>query len=535
MLALLSKDFKLVFASGKVGKWRILTYVINVLLVAFFVTIETFIVQRVLSILDRANKQAPLAVLSIALFFVSILMMFVCLTQAKKLFFNESDTLNLSNLPVSNSQIIASKLIFLFILQYVAGLLFTYPIIATYAAMFNRGRQIYYLALFYPALAFPFECGVALLLVYPYKLLGDFLKKHSIVQFVVAVAVIFGLCWLYSRVLNIFVTLVASNDFNYLMNADSIAAMVNARRFMLHVNWLVQLFFEDIYNRIGLLLFVSLGVFIIGVTLCVVSFNYLRSIRFNSRAKVKAPSFKVYSVKRALIKKEFMLLFKDSNNLFSFTGLLVVQPFLVYLIISSINTIFTTGIFAYYVAMLSTFLPVIDMLLVILTSLIICQGANSYISDEGKNIRLIKMVPVSVFTQLAIKVMLPLTLVAISTVVTYAVLGVFAFNFGANTWWVALLGCLITLIIQVIFSVISMYEELKIRQNRSRSYFLSSTFSYAIPIVYAAAMIVASYFGLQLFAAFAIGLALVVASGLPWVINFKRRVLRLFNELEVVN
>ena len=530
MLALLYKDFKLIFASGKVGKWRIVSYIINVLIVALFIAIETFIVSNILAKL-KTYFNAPLAFLSIALFILSVFMILICLAQAKKLFFNDKDMSNLVMLPVKNSQIILSKLIFLFILQYVAGLMFTYPVIASYAVIFNRGKQLYYFGLFYPLLAFPFECGIALILVYPYKLISDLLKKHPIVQFIIAAVVIFVICWLYSIVLNIFINLIASNNFNSILNADSIAGMINARRFMIPITWLVDLFFGGGAGGIAVYILVSLGVFMLGLTLCIISFNYLRSLRFSAKSKTKEFSFKTLSVNKALIKKEFILLFKDSENLFSFTGLLIAQPFLVYLIVSSINTIFGSGIFAYYVALLPNFLPVIDMLLVILISLIIAQGANSYISNEAKNIRLIKTMPVNIFLQLSIKVALPFLFVLSSVLITYIIL----FSLGAVSVWTALFGFLLTALIHTIFNVISLYEELKIRNNRSRNYFFSSTFSYVLPIIYSGAMIIASYFGLSIYAVYVIGLVLIVVSGLPWIIKFKSRILRLFDELEVTN
>lgn len=530
MLALLHKDFKLIFAGGKVGKFRVVSYAINVLLLALFISIGTFIISKLLSKLS-SYLNAPIAFLSIALFIITLLMIFVCLVQAKKLFFNQKDTQNLIRFPIKNWQIILSKLLFLFAFQYVAGLMFTYPVIASYAVIFHRGKNLFYLGFFYPILAFPFECGVALMLVYPYKLLSDFLKKHPIVQFIAAAVIMFGLCWLYSRVLNVFVTLVASNSFDFILNANSIARMISARKFMLPITWLVDLFFGSGGMGIIVYILIALGVFLLGIALCVLSFNYLQNMRIGSRSSKQQPSFKPKPVNSALIKKEFTLLFKDSNNLVSFTGLLVVQPFLIYLIISSINTIFTSGIFAYYVAILPNFLPVIDMLLVILISLIIGQGANSYISNEANNLRLVKILPVSIFLQLSIKVLLPLVFVISSVLVSYIIL----LSLGAISVWTALFGFLITLIIHCIFSVISLYEELKIRHNRTRTYFLSSTFSYMLPIVYALSMILLSYFGLSIFAVYAIGLALVIASGLPWIINLKSRVLRLFSELEVVN
>ncbi len=530
MLTLLYKDFKLLFASGKTGKWRLLSYLISVLLLAFFIAVETFIVFQVLTRL-ASYVNAPLAFLSVALFAVSVLMIFVCLTQAKKLFFNEKDASNLSMMPVRSSRIIFSKLILLFLMQYGTGLMFTYPVIASYAAVFHRGNALYYLGLFYPVLAFPFECGVALLLVYPYKLLGDFLKKHPLVQFFTAVVVIFGLCYVYSRVLDVFVTLVASNNFDALLSADNIRAMIGARNYMIPVVWLVDIFFLKSINELVIYLPVAMGILALGAALCILSYRRLRFVRFHSHEARKTADPIPMSAKRALVKKEFILLFRDSDNLFSFTGLLVVQPFLVYLIVSSLNTIFTSGIFAYYVALLPNFLPVIDILLVILIGLIIAQGANNYIAGEAKNIRLIKCMPVSILLQLGVKVALPLIFVCASVFVTYLVL----LAFGTVSVWTALAGFVLAVLIQIIFSMISLYEELKIRQNRARSYFFSSTFSYMLPIFYSAGMILASYFGLALYAVYLIGLALILASGLPWAIGFRARILRLFDELEVVN
>ncbi len=530
MLTLLYKDFKLLFASGKTGKWRILSYLVGGLLLAFFIAVETFIVSNVLTRLS-SYVNAPLAFLSIALFAVSALMVFVCLTQAKKLFFNEKDASNLSMMPVRSSRIILSKLILLFLMQYGTGLMFTYPVIASYAAVFHRGTSLYYLGLFYPALAFPFECGLALLFVYPYKLLGDFLKKHPIVQFLTAAAVIFALCYLYSRVLNVFVTLVASDNFDSLLSADNIALMIGARNYMIPAVWLVDIFFLRSTSELAVYLPIALGILVLGAAVCILSYRRLRFVRFQAHEKRKTAHPTPMSARRALVKKEWILLFRDSDNLFSFTGLLVVQPFLVYLIVSSLNTIFTSGIFAYYVALLPNFLPVIDMLLVILVSLIIAQGANNYISGEAKNIRLIKSMPVSTFLQLTVKAALPLVFVCASVFVTYLVL----FATGTVSIWTALAGFALAALIQIIYSMISLYEELRIRQNRARSYFLSSTFSYMLPILYSAGMILASYFGLPLYAVYLIGLAVILASGLPWAIGFKSRILRLFDELEVVN
>ncbi len=529
MLALLQKDFKLIFAGGKVGNWRAVTYVLNVLLIGMFILVEAVVVTGVLN--KVSSTEARNAILSIALFLVSVLMTIICLVQAKKLFFNDKDLNNLTMMPIRNAQIILSKLFFLFMFQYIMGLLFSYPIIASYAAIVNRSRKLFYLGVFYPLLSFPFECGIALLLMYPFKLFSDFLKKHPIIQFIFAVVIVFALCFVYSKVLDVFISLVAGGNFNLILSSDNIALMIRARRYMLPTTWLVGIFFENKIRTILILLCISIGILMLGVVSCVITFNYLRNLRFGYNMKEKKLPFKTLSPTKMLFKKEFTILFKDSGNLFSFTGLLVAQPFLVYLIISSVNTIFTSGVFAYYVALLPTFLPIIDTLIAILAGLIIAQGANTYIANESKNIRLIKTIPVDIFKQLLVKMALPLAFVLASELFTFAVLLIF----GCVNVGTAIFGIVMTALIQAIFSMISMYEELRIKHNSPRSYFLSSTFSYLIPILYSAAMIVAAYFGLNVYIAYIIGFAVIIASGVPFVVRFKSRMVGLFGDLEVVN
>jgi predicted PurR-regulated permease PerM len=79
---------------------------------------------------------------------------------------------------------------------------------------------------FYPAVSFFFEIGVALIFVYPVWYFMQFLKKHVILEFTVATAILFVFAWLYSVVLEVFVSMVASGElssvfsafFNYIIN-----------------------------------------------------------------------------------------------------------------------------------------------------------------------------------------------------------------------------------------------------------------------------------------------------------------------------
>jgi uncharacterized protein YxeA len=173
---------------------------------------------------------------------------------------------------------------------------------------------------------------------------------------------------------------------------------------------------------VALLLAIGVGVFILGCSIAIFAFNYVRNASSNAKKKEKVKNVKVKSVTYTLIKKEFKLLAQNSDYSFSFLGLLVIQPLLAYLVIKALNTIFTTGVFAYYISMVPNFLPLLDVLILMFFTVIINQGANSYIQMEKKTIKVMKTIPVSYKKQLLVKVSIPFTLSFTSLLITLLVL-----------------------------------------------------------------------------------------------------------------
>ena len=113
MLNLLVKDFKLMYSREKKLSKRILSTLITIIFIGCFIAIETFFFIAILNKITNYN-QAPLAFMTLFLFIISIILMITNIFQAMKLFFNKKDIEQLSNYPVTNGQIIFSKLIFLF-------------------------------------------------------------------------------------------------------------------------------------------------------------------------------------------------------------------------------------------------------------------------------------------------------------------------------------------------------------------------------------------------------------------------------------
>lgn len=530
MLNILVKDFKLLLFGDKtsIGK-KILSLIFTVLMLAIFIAIETFLFTMIIKKVKIYKDAAPVY-LTLFLFIISCIMIVLNIFTANKLFFNEKDIEQLTRYPITSEQIILSKLVFMVGTHFVTCLMFTYPLFLSYGQLLGRSPVYYFVVLFYPLLSFLFEGGVALLLVYPFKLVVDFLKKHVLVQFIVAILFMLTASLIYSKVLTLFMNIVINNNLNMLFTADSIMKLTNTVRNFIPINMLVDVFLGG-KNSFFSYLCLSLGIFIFGLSISIFAFSYFRSIKINSESKEINGDIKVLSIEKILIKKELVLLFKDSNNIFSFAGLLIIQPFLLYLVVKAINDVFSSGTFAYYLVALPYFLPILDIVLMMLFTVIINSGSNTYISSEKKTVRIMKTIPVTPFKQIIIKVGVPYICSCISLIVSALVLliaDVVSFNTFA-------FGTLITIILLLVFEFASLKEELEIKFNKNKSSFLSTLYSYLLPFVFLVISLVLTYFGLNIIFAYIISLVVILFLALPFVINIKSKIENRFLDLEVVN
>ena len=184
MLTLLIKDFRLMFSGQRNGAKSVLRALISAVFIACFVAIESFLFSEILKRIAKFSG-APTTMTMLFLLIISAFMTVGGVFQAKKLFFNEQDIQQLANHPVTNSMMILSKLIFLFIVHYATSFLFEFPIFVAYGRIFNKPMLFYYKALFYPLLASIFELGIALLVVYPVWMFLRVIILQLVVMFLI--------------------------------------------------------------------------------------------------------------------------------------------------------------------------------------------------------------------------------------------------------------------------------------------------------------------------------------------------------------
>ena len=530
MLTLLIKDFKLMFAKEKSAVKRFFGILLAIAAAAVMVAVETFLFVAILERLKNFSN-APRAFMVVFLVVISVLMSVSGVFQAKKLFFNEKDIQQLSIHPVSNSIQVLSKLVFLFFVHFATSFMFVFPLFVSYGVIFGGTMMFYYSAIFYPALSFVFEIGIALVFVYPVWYLLEYLKKHVLIEFIVSVVILFLLSWGYASILSVFVDLVANNELTSLFSADSIAALLDFEKYAVPINFLADIFIDGRESSIFPYLAIAGGIFMLGLIITIFTFHRVRNVSVDIKPAELKMQYKPRSVTYGLVKKELALITRNPDYIYSFSGLLIVQPLLLYLIITAMNAIFGSGTFLYYTTLFPNFVSIVDVFLVMMVTVIISAGANQYIAMEERTVKNLKTIPVSFRHQIYVKISIPFILSEASLIISLLVLMITG-TFSPIT---TLFAFLLSTVLLFVFDVISLCEELQIRHGKPRKTLMSSVFSYVLPIAYMAVSIYLSYVGADLWLLYLSGIGVFLLLGLPYVLITNHKLEDWFMDLEAIN
>lgn len=459
-------------------------------------------------------EHAKESYMSLCLFIISVVLMLSFTIRANKLFFNKNDIELTSKFPINNRDIIISKLVLLFGYYYVVCFLFTYPLFIAYGIIIKAPIWFYFITLLYPMCTFFFDMGISLILLCPYTFIKNKLKTHFVMRFICYLVILSLATYLYSKVLTVYVNLVAGGNVLNIFTQEVINSFYKFMKFELPASPFINVFVVQKYIYM-IFVIVNILVFVLGVFVSTIFYKHNKNVLIVQKPKTVKDNYKQESIKKALVKKEFSILTKNDNYIISFVCLLLIQPFLAYLIIRSLNLIFRTGAFSYYISLVPNFITLLDILLLILFTLIINQGATNYIQMEEKTITIMKMIPVKYKIQLLIKMIIPFTLSFISFFITALVL-LIAKGISVEIFFVSLILVTISLFI---YDSICLYEELRIRSNKPRNTFTSNLYSYFLPFAFFIVSVVLACLGLNIYTIYVLATILMILMGIYFIID----------------
>lgn len=404
---------------------KILLCFLKLIAIGLFIALEVFIYinvdQKVNSNSDFGSFDFLVLISSLTLL-ISII--FVAL-KARKTLFNSFDKSVLLPLPVTKGEVVFSKCIYLYIYQTILNILISSPILITYFVLHNYLPPYYVFGVVYAALISLFGIGVSLILALVFEFAYRILKLSDIAQFIFGSVLVILLCFAYQIVLNLFLDALNNNEGTGMFSTGLIELVHNVSMCLFPV----YTFLDPAVNGIGLNLWssicIDLGTVIMSLFLgaIVASISYNLSLS-NLQDKIKKKKNKnnlVLSPFKALIKKEFSLLFKDSSYTFSYTALLIMAPFLSFVVISSLNSIIYQNL-RYFSIYFPDLVSGLNICLILLFASVINSGASQSITREGSALQIVKYIPVDPLKQVSAKLVLPVSLSSFSLLITLIVL-----------------------------------------------------------------------------------------------------------------
>lgn len=524
MINLLYKDLKLLLVHQGSTSKKVVNAVFYTLFIGLFIFIEVFVFSQMLDKF-KPFEGAPLAFISLFLMILSVLFLFNDISLCYKLFFNDKDQQILANKPISDFEMVFSKLILIFVVNLGMFLIFVYPILVSYGIQIGRTPTYYWAVLFYPTISFFFEAGVALFVTYPYFLVRKFLDVHPILRIVVVLVLLalFSVGYLY--VLNLFVSLVSGGLSNSFFSEANIQLLRNMRRFEIPSTFLVSLFLERGYRSLIFLICGGLGIFLVGLIVFLIAYRHAKLFRLNY-AKGVNHRYKQVSPMKALIKKESILLFRGSSFVSSFVGILAVSPAVLFFVLKALNSAFSSSLFAYMTLMFPNVMFYFDLLIVMLFVHSINAGASSYLTDEKRGLVIMRTIPVSYSKQLYLKMLIPY-------LCSFFFLGVSMIVAGALNV-LAPLDALLVFIVSAVslfcYDLINLIDETK-RAGKGMK-LLSVLTCYLLPLLMFLASLLTSYFQMYRYLMYFVDLGVLLIVVIPTFFYSRGKIANWFMDSE---
>lgn len=422
---LLRKEFLLRYPIKEEKAWvKALRLFLRFALLSAFAFILGLLFSGIDGKIEAYSHYGSFDFLAVYLFLALIGISILLAMEAKKSLFAKEDSRVSLPLPILPSTQVLAKVAFLFFEELFYSYLLSLPALLVYGI--NRGNEstYYVFVAFFPLLTSIFAVGLSLLLSLLFERVGRWIKKSLISQVVLASALVLALCYVYSYVLNLFWNSLSDASIGGILPMGMLEFLHKSRYFLLPGHPLLEAFIvqKNILPNILIFAGVSFLVLILGLAASSVAyFRYSKNPVAYQGGKHRERPAKVASRFQSLLKKEFLLLFVDEGNLFSYTALLVMYPFLTLSVLNVLNNVFRDNLSFY-----STYFPDLEggiaLMMILLFGGVINASASSSVSREKKGIANFKSLPFPVKDQLAAKLMIPFFTSETSLLITIVLL-----------------------------------------------------------------------------------------------------------------
>lgn len=349
--------------------------------------------------------------LSIVYSVILIAMIVNGISQINRALFAADDMKILSALPIGARTLYVSKLISIYLGQVLFSAVAVLPVNLTVAVHVQMDASFFVFTVLACLLLPLFSAGIASVLALPIHALRASLKSKYTLTFILVTFITAGLLFLYAYLLEGVKEMLLGDNLKYFFNEKVVSGIISVTAVLYPANLVANILLGR-ELLVSLIVIVVLLIVFAAVSALAIKMLLVRSLQSRvsggtyGKGKRKELSA-AHSPMAALMKKEFLLIFRTSNYMFSYFAVAVVMPLMVYFCMSIGSSLAIKLIAVDCNRELAIFL----MLLFGSLANVFC---TTNISRDGKMFYSVKAMPVSPKTVIFSKVLLCMIVTAVS-------------------------------------------------------------------------------------------------------------------------
>ena len=258
--------------------------------------------------------------------------------QINTTLFHDDENMLYSALPINGSTLFASRLISVYLKQLFVAFVFVFTVNITFAPRLHAGAW-YYFATVLTTVFWPFlSISVASFIVLPLRKAVEFFKNRFVLSFTVTTLLLAGGFTAYYFVLTAVKQILMKDDLRYFFTEKVMNAIADATECMIPARFAAGFVLgrDAVSNGLFSLL---IAVLCAGLAVLMIKLLFRKAMqsktqgRENFQRKAK-PFPKRRSPFVALLKKEFIIIFRTSSYMFSYFAVSVIMPLMVFFCLS---------------------------------------------------------------------------------------------------------------------------------------------------------------------------------------------------------
>lgn len=435
-LSYFKRDKKRVDIVGAVLTLVLTAFIMYVVIEVFGAFVAKYSEIRLNGVRDvRARQYEIMTFVYEFVFAVDVVGGIVALNRA---IFESDDRMIIQTLPVKPSDVLYSKLIFIYIRQVLSAFVILVPFVAVFASVTKQDGGYVVLGLLAAFIIPVMSLSVSSVLAMPYYYVKKFFSSKYVCLLVIVTIVLFALFYCYASVLDFLKTLMATGEIKFFFSEKTMTTIISVTKKLVPANFIAAFTLKtEVWKNLAIIASITVGTGIIGIFVTTLLYNKAMKTRTTAGAIMifaKKSAAKPLPPFLSLLKKEFNLVLFTPDYAVQYFTVAAIMPLMVYFCMNIGKSFLTSLVYVQT-----------DFELAILLTVLFGALTNTFcatnVSRDGKSFYVEKTLPLSINEIMGAKIALSFAVAVISVGIAATVLlakkyvsageGAFVFFVGA--------------------------------------------------------------------------------------------------------